>query len=548
MFAPALDGGSEALPHLSWDDKPNDAFVFSTVIHHYGQVIRGEAPVTTVDRVCAPAGLGWGNINTAPAFTVPAAAAMLATGAGPVLMMNLMTGIATALFMLAVFLYLRSIVDDPPAALLAAPLAVLTPYHVNAVSHGHVKLIGLFWLPLLLLMIERMVDRPTLRRGAVLGGVAAMTFYTSPQMTAYLSVAAPLYGGLRMFQEVGTDISAASRFLRPAAVSVAVFLGMALPYYAMFRTAEASVPVERIIAETPMLRDASLLVLVFGLSLSLLDRSDARRLVPLYATGVAAALLAAGPHIRPSPYLVFYHVIPYFTAFKSPEVFLYLTWMAVAALAAHAISRLRTAESVPVMVAAAVVVLAAFQYTVPPMLEYRAVMTTQPVDDTPLYAELADRPGTFSVVEYPQVYYTPAVYGTTVHGGSTMNCPATFPPREVERFQDICGRGYYTPTANCTALADEHDLRYIVFHADLYQERWIDVPPDCTAWMTETAASVLGYEDRSYASCCTADDRARCLFDRLVAGYVDHPDLVLVAEWDGTYLFRRRPGGHAYSR
>ncbi len=548
LFAPAFDPDPATIPSRVDDQGKNDGLTFTSFVQHYARAFTGESPFIPFDRVCHPDGMYPGEVNPAPALLVPAGliTAVTPLAAGTVFWSILFASFA--LTALAAGLYIRRYTDSDLSAFLAAPLFVLVVMQVNSALIGHINLIAMFWLPLIFLSVDRFLDDPGPRTAAVMGILNIFQFYTNPQMTAFLAVILPVYAGTRLGIDRWRDEPVpVNRYLTWGGAAVGLFLIVVLPYYWTFRVEHASVPLSQLIertADAPF-QSFRLAALQIWLSAALLVGFLAYRLVPLMVAGVTALVLAVGPLIQPSPYLLLYHAIPVFEAFKSPHYFQYFYWLFLAAMAGYAIDRARELWREPdadILTALVVVALIAVSilFAVPDVLEFRDDrMGTYTVERSPVYDRIANSTVPGTVAHYPNVYLP--VYDTARdrYDRTTINCQASHSPESLDEFRSACGRAFYTPDETCRDLTAAYNVSFIVFHRDKHTykilKNHLDFEASCRDRYADQA-SLIGEGD--LARCCTGSDPEACILDSAVAEYREIPYLEQVAEEGGRYLFR----------
>src|SRR5262249_35190902 len=96
-----------------------------------------------------------------------AAAPLLWSGADPILVQNLWVLLGYALSGWMTFFLVRRLTGHDGAALVAGAIFALYPYRADA--YPKVQLQMTFWLPLALLLVDRVRNAPTLRDAILLG-------------------------------------------------------------------------------------------------------------------------------------------------------------------------------------------------------------------------------------------------------------------------------------------------------------------------------------------------------------------------------------------
>lgn len=93
----------------------------------------------------------------------------LTAALGEVAAYNLLLVWSSMLAGLGAFLYARDVSRSMAAGIIAALTFALLPYRVSHLAAGHLPLLGVGWLPLLLLYLERVIAKPRTRDGALAG-------------------------------------------------------------------------------------------------------------------------------------------------------------------------------------------------------------------------------------------------------------------------------------------------------------------------------------------------------------------------------------------
>ena len=112
-------------------------------------------------------------------------------GVNPAIVHNYLMLAAIVSSMLCMFALARRLTGSDPAAWLAAIIFGLAPYRMAHI--GHLELQWTMWMPLAMLLLHRLVEKPTLARGLALGlALAAQAFcsiYYGLFLACYLAAA-----------------------------------------------------------------------------------------------------------------------------------------------------------------------------------------------------------------------------------------------------------------------------------------------------------------------------------------------------------------------
>lgn len=112
-------------------------------------------------------------------------------GVNPAIVHNYLMLAAIVSSMLCAFALARRVTGSDPAAWLAAVIFGLAPYRMAHI--GHLELQWTMWMPLAMLLLHRLMERPTLARGLLLGAAVAAqvlcSIYYGLFLACYLVVA-----------------------------------------------------------------------------------------------------------------------------------------------------------------------------------------------------------------------------------------------------------------------------------------------------------------------------------------------------------------------
>ena len=88
--------------------------------------------------------------------------------------------------MVCAFALARRLTGSDPAAFLAAIIFGLAPYRMAHI--GHLELQWTMWMPLALLLLHRLVEKPTPWRGVLLGAALAAQVFCSIYYGVFLAL------------------------------------------------------------------------------------------------------------------------------------------------------------------------------------------------------------------------------------------------------------------------------------------------------------------------------------------------------------------------
>lgn len=118
-------------------------------------------------------------------------APLFALGLDPGIIHNLLMLIAIVASMLCAFALAHRLTGSDPASLLAAIIFGFAPYRMAHI--GHLELQWTMWMPLSMLVLHRLVERPSMWRGmalgAALGAQALCSIYYGVFLSCYLTAA-----------------------------------------------------------------------------------------------------------------------------------------------------------------------------------------------------------------------------------------------------------------------------------------------------------------------------------------------------------------------
>ena len=397
---------------------------------------------------------------------------------------------------IAMFFLARHLTHDPRAAAVAAIGYAFCPYVYARTSHIQLLMIG--GLPLVLLALHRLAERPSAGRGAALGlamGLQAL-------FCGYYGIFAILivgYGVLTLatVRRLWTDRRFWAGLGAGALVSLAIVVPAFLPYvrlqgHGFGRTLEAAASFSAnwsaylassshahvwMLSVIPRPSESlfpGFVVLVCGVAGAAIARHDRRgeRLWLYGGLGVLSCWASFGP--RAKFYSVLYDLIPVFTWMRAPARFGLLVTLALCVLAAVAVSRWlpRTPAGNALAIALALVTAAELSTTWP----MREVDQVEPV-----YRVLARLdPG--PVIEMPFWYLEPMfprhtyyMLQSTQHWMPLVNGYSDYlPPDFLEHVMTLAA---FPSRESLRLLGPEH-VRYAIIHRYWYgDDTWATVVP-----------------------------------------------------------------------
>jgi hypothetical protein len=415
---------------------------------------------------------------------------------------------AFASTLVGTWLLARRLSGNSAAAAVAAVLFAFSPYFYS--HSAHIQLLMAGGIPLSMLALHRLVDRPTWGRGLTLGVALA----TQALACAYYGIFAGLMVGYAvLFFAVRRRLWRAPQFWIAVAVaavsSIVIVLPFFLPYVDLQRNSGfartlddarrysaswLSYLVSPAHAHRPLLSFArnmgwrisevlfpgvlAIALGATGAAMSLrpqgTDPQQARdrETVLLYGSlGLLAFWASFGP--AAGLYTVMYRAVPLFTFLRAPSRFGLLLPMVLAVFSALALRRLPSfAGGRRVLVASALVALAVAELNVAPFPWERAlpasanykVLAGMPrgvVAEFPFYGERVAYPLHAQYMMFSTTHWMPLVNGYSDH------IPSDF--REAAFVLDSF------PSSDTFAILQKHRVRYIGVHWDMYGPRADDV-------------------------------------------------------------------------
>lgn len=421
---------------------------------------------------------------------VLAVPAYWATG-NPYLAMNVVFFIALALALSGAYYLVRYLTRDRRAAAVAGICFAFCPYFFGRTSH--IQLLLTAGLPFSLLAFHRLADRPTWRRGLVLGLVVAAQATAS----GYYAILTVLMIGcaaaiLAVSRRSWTDARYWGALALAGVITVICALPLYLPYLAVQReggfgrsleeaalysadwraylasSAVAHRWMHALIGRWNEVLFPGFLVTIGGLAgLAAGWRSGARtrEVLVLYAALGGLALWASlGPEA--GLYSVLYRGVPLLSWLRAPARFGIVVPLALCVLMGVAVSRWLSRGRWADVRAAVLAVAAALELATPlhfrevpamaPAYRVLASLPAGPVIEMPFLARETDLHGHARYMLQSTVHWMPLINGYSDH------IPAGF----IERAQVL--RGF--PSREAFGLLAGDAPRYAVFHPGLYRD------------------------------------------------------------------------------
>jgi hypothetical protein len=435
---------------------------------------------------------------------------------GEVATYNLLIITSFALTGFATFLLARALRAGFPGALVAGIGVGFCSYHF-AHAGGHLSLASTQWIPFFFLYLERILQRPSIRKALLLGLFYALSALVSWYYASLLPIAAVLYLSLRL--NYFKHPKRLARLIKPGLAAVACSAVLVLPFAVPYvlalkhgtmetRSLEESQAFSASVADffIPSVRhplfgrwiaqhwrsganglwgewEVYLGTLIVPLALLGIIRSKDRRITAgLIAMGAGAFVLALGPtlyfvhppslrgaanlaplsHI-PLPVLALKDIPP-FSFLRCWARMGFFLELAVSLLAAKGLTYLL--ELVPRRaiarhaVAIIVISLATLDSMAVPF--GMALVAPRPVDRW-----LAAQPGKFAVMEYPipeHAYSGPAMYSTRLSGKQIIMGYGSNPPN-LRYFETLST----FPSPQALDLLQRWGTRFVLVDEKLYQ-------------------------------------------------------------------------------
>jgi hypothetical protein len=305
----------------------------------------------------------------AGALAVPA---WLATR-NPFTALNVVVLFGFAASVVATFLLARRLTDDGGAAATAAVLFAFCPY---VFAHtAHIQLLMVAGIPLTMLMLHRLVDVPSPRRGLALGAALSAQALSCAYYGIFVGLAV---GYATLFYAWSRKYWKASSYWLAIGIAAGVSVGIVVPFFLPYLRIQEDTGFARSLDDArhwsaywrsylasgahahgwllPLIRDWNNAVLfpgfvsiglgVYGAAVAWQRRpSDAarprdRETLLLYGSiGLLALWASLGP--RAGLYTVLYYSIPVFSFLRAPERMGIVVMLCLAVLSAYAVRALR---------------------------------------------------------------------------------------------------------------------------------------------------------------------------------------------------------------
>src|SRR5262245_48778584 len=157
-------------------------------------------------------------------------------GVPPVVIYSTTLLAAFALSGFTAFLLARELTEDVAASLYAGVIFAFAPYRFTHYAHLELQLV--FWMPLALLLVHRILAAGGMRSGVLLGLVVGAQLlsciYAAIFLVTYLVVFLPVL-------TFSSRPKVSARIIAPLAVAGILVVGLTLPYALAYRRAEARV-------------------------------------------------------------------------------------------------------------------------------------------------------------------------------------------------------------------------------------------------------------------------------------------------------------------
>jgi hypothetical protein len=382
----------------------------------------------------------------------------------------------------------RYLVNDRRAAAIAAICFAYCPYMFGHTPH--IQLLMSAGLPLGQLAFHRLADRPSGRRGAVLG----LTMATQALFCGYYAVFLTLMIGFSVLvvaaiRRLWTDPRYWSAIAVAAAVAIAVAVPLYLPYLSLQRATDFARSLDdarrysadwrtyfasgspahawmlKLIGHWGEFLFPGFVASVFGLTgaaVGWFARGRLRELSVLYGSlGALACWASLGP--RAGLYSALYSAIPVFTLLHAPSRFGLVVALTLSVLAGIAVSALLARVSRPTVVAIAIALAATAELVVP--LHFPRA---EPIEMA--YRVLAALPRG-AVIELP--VYSPRfaflraryMLSSTAHWMPLVDAYSDYIPQDFNDQVEILGD---FPTEASLKLLESIRVKYAVFHVAVY--------------------------------------------------------------------------------
>jgi hypothetical protein len=390
----------------------------------------------------------------------------------------------------ATYFLVRRVTSDGRAAAVAAIGYAYCPY---VLAHlAHIQLLMTAGLPLALLALHRVADRPAIGRGAVLGAILAAQALSCGYYGVFAALAVA-YGLLVLM--IARGLWREWRWWAAVAAAATVSIAIVAPVYRHYAAVRQAgfvrdLAAARFYSPNPSAYLASSsyahawmvdlvphwknevafpgFVIAFGgvAGAWVLWRARRRETLALYG---GLTLLAAWASFGPQAgfYTLLYDTIPAFSLLRAPGRFAILVQLGLTVLAGVGIAALLARVSRATLTGSVLAVATAAELLVPLRLPPAPAVA-------PVYRALATLPRG-GVIEMPFYYRDAGIFqntkymvASTAHWMPLVNGYSDYMPAEylsdVERLK-------FFPSADAFAVAERRGARYVVFHLYGYNDQ-----------------------------------------------------------------------------
>lgn len=163
----------------------------------------------------------------------------------PLVIYNLAVLVTLVLSGVAMYALARRFGAAPVAAFLAGAIYAFAPMHLARI--GHIGLLSYQWFPLILLLLDRIIERPRPRDAALLAGCLVMQAISSQYYAFYLAIIVPLFLAVML---VRRPEARRWRVWGHLVAAGAVALAIVLPVFLAYRGVQIRYGVERTYGQT----------------------------------------------------------------------------------------------------------------------------------------------------------------------------------------------------------------------------------------------------------------------------------------------------------
>lgn len=419
----------------------------------------------------------------------------------PYLTHNVVVLISFVVAYAGTYYLVRYLTGSRPAAIVAGVLYAFCPFIFARTAHIQLLMTG--GIPFCMLAFHRLVERATVARAVTLG----LLIWAQALACAYYGVFAILMIGLATLFFAATRTRWRSRdYWLGIGLAAFVSIALTLPFFIPYARLQQEMGFARTLDEA---REYSanlsawfassawahrwwldaidsptdvlfpgILTLALGLAGAAWqirptgspaqESVERRDVAVLYAViGIVALWLSFGP--AGGLYAVFYKTVPIFTFMRAPGRFGILVVLALVVLGAPLLASLFSRVKRPILAATAVAILAAAELAAIPLNQYRraeplslvyrmlATLPYGPVIELPYWYQRSDFPR--------HAYY---MLNSTAHWLPLVNGYSDHIPQD---FRDTVLDLSVFPSRESFRILGQRDVRYVVFHIDLYNAR-----------------------------------------------------------------------------